>query len=406
MASKSLKNELDSLQVKELLRYFIDNNVKLAKEGKTPIAIEIEGMPGTAKTSVVKQVGEEFDYHFVRLNLSEIEVCDLVGLPTYEYEVTKIDGKDKKETKWVSDKALAVVMHAGWEPSGKNRTSYAKPVWIQGKEDKPVLLTLDDYNRVTPMMANACMTLIDEQKYISWGLPTGSTIILTCNPSDQDFMVQQEDSAQATRRLKINMKAKVDTWASEFAEGYGVDTRCINFLLKHPEVIEGAVEKDENGNILAKGNLRIWTKYFDSISGIPDFAKGTDLIMNLGMGSLPSEHIMLFTQFVKHGLDKLPTPLQLLENDVDWSLKELKSVIKDGKEKRQDIAAIMTKRLLNYALVNEKDYTKKMVENYALILESGMLSVDLCIISLKKLCTLSKFKDLTIRQKLLKLLTT
>ncbi len=54
------------------------------------------------------------------------------------------------------------------------------------------------YNRVTPMMANACMTLIDEQKYISWGLPKGSTIVLTCNPSDQDFMVQQEDSAQAT----------------------------------------------------------------------------------------------------------------------------------------------------------------------------------------------------------------
>lgn len=75
-------------------------------------------------------------------------------------------------------------------------------------------------------MANACMTLIDEQKYISWGLPKGSTIVLTCNPSDQDFMVQQEDSAQATRRLKINMKADVNIWASEFAEAYGVDGRC------------------------------------------------------------------------------------------------------------------------------------------------------------------------------------
>ena len=70
------------------------------------------------------------------------------------------------------------------------------------------------------------MTLIDEQKYISWGLPKGSTIVLTCNPSDQDFMVQQEDSAQATRRLKVNMKADVNIWASEFAEGYGVDGRC------------------------------------------------------------------------------------------------------------------------------------------------------------------------------------
>jgi hypothetical protein len=395
------KNELNSLEVKNLLRYFVNNNVRLAKDGKMPIAIEIEGMPGTAKTSVVRQLGEELEQNYVRLNLSEIEVCDLVGLPIYEYRVTR-----DSESKWVTDKALPYYVQLGWHPTNDNRTSYSKPTWIQGREDKPVLLTLDDYNRVTPMMANACMTLIDEQRYISWGLPAGSTIILTCNPSDQDFMVQQEDSAQATRRLKINMRADVNIWASEFAEGYGVDGRCINFLLKHPEIIEGAVEKDKEGQTLAKGNLRIWTKYFDSISGIPDFNKELDMVMNLGMGSLPSEHIIQFTQFIKNGLDKLASPEQLLKNDIKWSLAELKGVIKEGKDKRQDIAAIMTKRLLNYALVNEKTYTAQMVDNYAVILESGMLSVDLCIISLKKLCTLPKFKGLAIRPKLLELLTT
>jgi hypothetical protein len=166
------------------------------------------------------------------------------------------------------------------------------------------------------------------------------------------------------------------------------------------------VEKDKNGHILAKGNLRIWTKYFDSISGVSDFSKDLDLIMNLGMGSLPSEHIIMFTAFVKNGLDKLASPEQLLKNKIDWSLKELKSVIKEGKDRRQDIAAIMTKRLLNYALTHAENYDKPMVENYAQILESGMLSTDLCIISLKKLCTIPKFKDLAIRPKLLKLLTT
>lgn len=396
------KNELNSLQVKTLLHYFVSNNVKLAANNKMPIALEIEGMPGTAKTSVVKQLGGELDFHYVRLNLSEIEVCDLVGLPTYEYKIFK--GKDEK---WVTDKVLGGFVAMGYEPTGDNRTSYSKPSWIQGKEDKPVLLVLDDYNRVTPMMANACMTLIDEQRYISWGLPAGSTIVLTCNPSDMDFMVQQEDSAQATRRLKIHMKADVNIWASEFAEGYGVDGRCINFMLKHPEIIEGTADKDEKGNTLQKGNLRIWTKYFDAISGFTDFNENLDNIMNLGAGSLPMEHILMFVTFVKNGLDKLPSPQQLLSNDFDkWSLKELKSCIGEGKSKRQDIAAIITKRLLNYALTHEADYDKKMVDNYALILESGFLSVDLCIISLKKLCKQPKFKDLAIRPKLLDLLTT
>lgn len=70
------KNELNSVQVKALLHYFVENNVKLAKEGKVPIAMEIEGMPGTAKTSVVKQLSQELDMHYIRLNLAEIEVCD------------------------------------------------------------------------------------------------------------------------------------------------------------------------------------------------------------------------------------------------------------------------------------------------------------------------------------------
>lgn len=179
----------------------------------------------------------------------------------------------------------------------------------------------------------------------------------------------------------------------------------INFLLKHPEIIEGAVEKDKDGHVLAKGNLRIWTKYFDSISGIKDFKKDLDLVLNLGMGSLPPEHIITFTNFINNGLDKLPTPLQLLTSDIKWSINELKGCIKEGKEKRQDIAAILTKRLLNYALANEKEYDKKMVNNYAEILESGLLSVDLCIISLKKICTIPKFKDVATRQSLLKMIT-
>jgi hypothetical protein len=127
--------------------------------------------------------------------------------------------------------------------------------------------------------------------------------------------------------------------------------------------------------------------------------------MNLGMGSLPQEHIITFVNFIKNGLDKLPTPEQLIENDSDWSLKQLKSVIKEGKEKRQDIAAILTKRLLNYSIANESKFDKSKVSNYATILESGMLSPDLCIISVKKICTIPKFKDVALRPKLLKLIT-
>lgn len=126
--------------------------------------------------------------------------------------------------------------------------------------------------------------------------------------------------------------------------------------------------------------------------------------MNLGMGSLPQEHVIIFTQFIKQGFDKLPSPEQLIKNKIDWSLKELKGVIKEGKDRRQDVAAIMTKRLLNYAISHEADYTKDMITNYAELLESGMLQTDLCIISCKKICQRPKFKDIAIRPEILKIL--
>jgi Cdc6-like AAA superfamily ATPase len=137
-----MKKELNSIEIKKEINFVIKRNVELAEEGKMPISIEIEGMPGTAKTSVVKQVAQEHDYHFVRLNLAECEPADLIGLPVYEYEIKK-----GANIKWVSDKVLAAFVNDGWDPTGEHRTSYSKPHWIHGKEDKPIILTLDDYNR-------------------------------------------------------------------------------------------------------------------------------------------------------------------------------------------------------------------------------------------------------------------
>ena len=126
--------------------------------------------------------------------------------------------------------------------------------------------------------------------------------------------------------------------------------------------------------------------------------------MNLGMGSLPSEHIIQFTHFIKNGLDKLASPHDLVTKDNKWALNEMKSVIKEGKERRADIAGIIAKRLLNYAIVNEASFTKEMVKNYTKILESGILTSDMVIISVKKLVSKPKFADMTTSEELVKLL--
>lgn len=67
----------------------------------------------------------------------------LIGLPVYEYKIKKAE-----VVAYATDKTLEHLIKQGWELINEPpRTSYAKPNWIHGKEAKPVLLFLDDYNR-------------------------------------------------------------------------------------------------------------------------------------------------------------------------------------------------------------------------------------------------------------------
>ncbi len=246
--------------------------------------------------------------------------------------------------------------------------------------------------------------IVDRQEYLSWSLPKGSSVILTSNPDSGDYLVSATDSAMDTRKLKFGMKFDVDSWTL-WAEKYGVDSRCQNFILKYPEVVDGIGDKnDAKGNKLAKGNIRIWTKYFDALSGIPDFTKELGLVMNLGSGSIPPEHIIFFTTFIKEGLDRIKSPKEILDCSIEKALEHIKDVtIKDG-SKRQDISAIITKRLLNFALTKPSEFTAPMVEKYAEILESGLLSQDLVIVSARKIAAVPKFSRLVARPKMLELI--
>ena len=60
-------------QVKNLINYTIDNNLKLEEEGKAPIAIGFEALAGIGKTSVVRQVAKDRGMNLVKLNMAQLE---------------------------------------------------------------------------------------------------------------------------------------------------------------------------------------------------------------------------------------------------------------------------------------------------------------------------------------------
>lgn len=187
----------------------------------------------------------------------------------------------------------------------------------------------------------------------------------------------------------------------------------INFILKHPEVVQGTKDKetDDKGNKLIKANIRLWTKYFDSLSGIKDFEDADSFVLLMNLGTcLPNEHMQLFAQFIKQKLDKLPTPAEIITHKNEKTLEaELKTLVGKGTGKsfRADIASILCKRVVNFCLYNE-DFFRDAKEGKDRVKRVGdvlfaweLFGKDLVQLAARKLVKMNHMKALMTNQKFL-----
>jgi len=365
--SKQSKNSNNSLALttNELVKYvdhMITNNRYLAAKGVRPICMNIEGEAGLGKTSVVEQVAQTMNLQMVKLNLSQMEdIGDLVGFPIREfmlkYQEKDSDGKPVGNAvgKWVDENSYDYYIGQGWEPTGKNRTNNCVPEWLASlKPGKGVILLLDDYSRADNRFTQACMELIDRQSYGTWKLPADSHIILTSNPDDGDYFVTQLDPAQKTRFTTVKLKFDKECWA-EWAENAGIDTRCINFILKHPELITESA-KDKNSGFYV--NARSSTTFFNAISSFKSFEPNLGMITNIGEGCVGPDFTNTFTIFINNKMDKLMSPEEMLTSKQDHKLV-INRIIEDCKGEdgnyRADIAGILALRLINFATKYAKE---------------------------------------------------
>ena len=363
-------------ELKGFVNHIITNNRYLQDNSKSPVSVEVVGESGIGKTSTIVELAKENKLNFVKLNLAQIEeLGDLVGFPVRQFQMYKekkvtVPGTKtndismvtatqraagsslanlnqtitKKIGQWVDELAVQEYLKNGYKMTGKNRMSYCAPEWIADKKEGGILL-LDDWNRADTRFIQAVMELIDRQTYISWTLPKDWHIILTANPDNGDYMVNSVDSAQKTRYVTANLKFDVNVWA-KWAEGANIDTRCINFLLLHPELVT------------QETNARSITTFFNAISSFESFEDNLSMIQMIGEGSVGDAFASMFTTFINNKLDKLVTPKDLLTHDNEqYILNELRSCIGKDDTYRADIASTLATRLGNYAVVYSQDNT-------------------------------------------------
>tara|TARA_R110002012_G_scaffold1455_12_gene6190 strand:+ start:1488 stop:2666 length:1179 start_codon:yes stop_codon:yes gene_type:complete len=352
-------------ELHDFVGHIITNNRHLQSSGKKPVAIEVVGESGIGKTTSIMDMTLKHGLDFVKLNLAQIEeLGDLVGFPIKQFQMwTTKEGK--KIGKWVDEVAVNDYSKLGFQTTGKSRMSYSAPEWIADKKTGGVLL-LDDWNRADVRFIQACMELVDRQTYISWSLPKDWHIILTANPDNGDYMVNSVDAAQKTRYITANLKFDVDVWA-RWAEENEIDTRCINFLLMHPELVT------------QETNARSISTFFNSISSIKSFEDQLPLIQMIGEGSVGNEFASMFTTFINNKLDKLVTPKEIVLGDEKAVLPELRECIGTGDNYRADIASLLATRIANFSVAFSKTdtVTQKMQERLITLCTGSYFTDDL-----------------------------
>ena len=385
--------ELNVKEAKSFLAHIIQNNRYLQENGKLPVAVEVVGDSGIGKTSTIVQLANEMNLNFVKLNLAQIEeLGDLVGFPIRQFEVCLPDGN----CLWIDEHAVMEYTKQGYQFTGNNRMSYCPPEWISSKSTGGILL-LDDWNRADIRFIQAVMELIDRQQYISWTLPKDWHIILTSNPDNGEYLVNSIDNAQKTRFISVNLKFDINCW-SEWAENAQIDNRCINFLLKHPELVSTEI------------NSRSITTFFNSISSLESFDDSLPLIQMIGEGSVGSEFSTMFTMFINNKLDKIISPKDILLHTSDeYIINTLKGIIGKDKNYRADLASIISTRIVNYSLfyAKENKIEKSFIDRLALLINEDLFTVDLKYNMVKSIYNnnSSAFKLLMLNKTLLKFLT-
>ena len=333
-------------ETKEIINYLLDNNLRLAEEGKNKIAINLEGRPGIGKTAIIREIAEERGADYIKVELGSLEeIGDLLGMPVKEYNMISPDGEEE----WVAEKLIAEKGQLGYKicTNCTPRMGYAVPSWVPKDEEKEVLLCLDDYTRANPLFMQAIMSLIQFGEYISWKLPKKCHLLLTSNEDDGSMNLSSIDDAQKSRLLTFS----VDFDYTQY--GFWMDqqhmrTEFINFMLLNPEIFD-------QSTII---NARTYTMFANACEGIKDLSdiNSMNFVSSIARSCFGKDTTVgdLFAAFVNNRLDKLMSAKEILSGKWEDTMEKIKdNVFKDGMY-RADIASVLTLRLINYIELCDK----------------------------------------------------
>ena len=357
--------KLNSTEVERFLNYTLKQNDLLAKKGKHGVPLCIWGRHGIGKTEMVISFAEKHGYKYVYCAPAQFEeMGDLHGIPEVYNPTPELLN------------------------SGDEFTIYRPPEWLKSaieniEVDQPGFLILDDFNRADSRILQGCMQLLQMNALFSWSLPPRWQIILTANPEGGTYNVTEMDDAMLTRMIHVSMQFDAKSWAAWALENQ-IDTRGIDFVLSHPEVVTGQ-----------RTTARSLTHFFEQIQGLNDFTTEDNLwlIRVLGKGTLEEDTVNKFIHFITFIQKKIIQPEEILDaEDFGQIAKKFKSQVKAKGIKRSDLLATICTRLQLHITSPSYRFQKRHEQNMTAFLLNEEMEASFRF-NIHKACVNAENKD-------------
>lgn len=360
--------------INKILLNLYNSNKELENRGFTfsysPILM---GETGIGKTSMVREFCKSINQECVVLRLSQLdEIGHLLGNPVTSYLVSR-----NSENIEIESIHLERFLETGYSVVKGPYMTYIPPFWVSQLKEGDILF-IDDFGRQMSLFNNAVMDIIYERGNISWKLPKHCMVILSGNPGNGEYQVQEADSAQKRRMIEIPIEFNLKSW-SEWAKSVNIENKYIKFIKENTSLVAGwkVSKKETNSLPIAK-----WSEIFIFLSINKD-AEISDLRSTL-------KFMIGNTDLTTLLLDYVTKRIVLFDVDILLNVKKpLVDIIKEYEEFILDNSDTPKEEIINntsFKLINElenkyksndRDGIKELNTRLYEILKSSIIGEDI-----------------------------
>lgn len=266
----------------------------------------VHGSPGIGKSRLVEEIAKEMGVEFISVMLSQIEPCDIKGLP--------VPNKEEHVMDW-----------------------YVNGTWPRNKDSKGILF-LDEINSCEKSVSVACQELVLERRLGSlYKLPEKWLVVSAGNLVTDKTVAYNMPSALANRFIHFQLEPNAEDWV-KWANFHNINPSVVGFITFKPEYLHHM-----DGEDLAHGwpSPRSW----ENVSRMIDLHKNThgNILRKIVYGLVGNRAGVEFMEFYKINAE--------FDNVLEWMLNPKKEiVIPDRADVKYAIVSTM-----NYLLWRAKD---------------------------------------------------